>query len=301
MVVADFFQTGCALVLLIPVTLQAIRQRHPQFAMKCHYGLAAAALGTLGYHLVERHSVYRWYLLGAVCFWLAASLVVCVLTILANRPWQKPTYEVAMGAPNHLLWLDISMPLQWTIQPGQYVQLWLPSAGTRARLQLLLFYVAVWEEDATEHRRRIHMVAQPRSGLTARLHQAASSRAASTKGLIEQANIDQITLNPQNRDPVVRQSVVVLGPYGLAHDFSRFGTVLFVVEDVGFFRALSYIGMLVEASRQRQSMVRKLEIIWQAGVFSTSAAGKGRPEQHADLPRQTIRSGWRAGSNECSS
>jgi NAD(P)H-flavin reductase len=208
---------------------------------------------------------------------------------------------VALGAPNHLLWLDISMPLQWTIQPGQYVQLWLPGAGMRARLQLLLFYVAVWEEDATERRRRIHMVAQPRSGLTSRLHQAAASRAASTKGLREQANIDQVTLNPQSLDSVVRQPVVVLGPYGRAHDFSRFGTVLFVVEDVGFFRALLYIGRLVEASRRHQSMVRKLEIIWQAGVFSTSAARHGRPEQHADLARQTIRSGWRAGSNECSS
>ncbi|KAJ5981932.1 hypothetical protein N7451_012032 [Penicillium sp. IBT 35674x] len=112
------------------------------------------------------------------------------------------------------------------------------------------------------------MVAQPRSGMTAKLHQAASSRAASTKGLMGQANIDQVTLNPQSLGSVVRQPVVVLGPYGRAHDFSRFGTVPFVVEDVGFFRALSYIGRLVEASRRRQSMVRKLEIIWQAGVFN---------------------------------
>ena len=125
------------------MTLGAIRQCHPQFAMKCHYVLAATAISTLGYHLVERQSVYRWYLLGAVCLWLFASVTVCVLTVLAYRPWRKTTYEVAMSVPNHLLWLDIAMPIERTIRPGQHIQVWLPRAGSRARLQLLLFYVAV--------------------------------------------------------------------------------------------------------------------------------------------------------------
>ena len=291
-IVADFAQAACSLLLVVLMTLRAIRQRHPQFAMKCHYVLAATAISTLGYHLVERQSVYRWYLLGAVCLWIFASVTVCVLTVLAYRPWRKTTYEVAMSAPNHLLWLDIAMPIEWTIRPGQHVQVWLPRAGSRARLQLLLFYVAVWEEDEAENRRRIHMVAQPRSGLTTKLHQAASHRAALVRSMTEQADLDQQALTPQSLDPTLRQPAVVLGPYGNAYDFSRFGTVLFVVEGVGFFRALSYIGMLVEASRKRQTMVRKLEIIWQAGVFGTYtavalpllASSDIRPEQHADVP-----------------
>ena len=272
MIVADFTQAGFSLVLVMLMTLGAIRQRHPQFAIKCHYVLAVTALGTLGYHLVERQSLYRWYLLGAVCLWLVTSVTVCVLTVLAYRPWRKATYEVFMSAPNRLLWLDIPMPIDWTIRPGQYVQVWLPRAGTRARLQLLIFYVAVWEKDETENRRRIHMVVQPRSGLTTKLHQAASHRAALVRSMTEQADLNQKTLDPQSLDPTLRQPVVVLGPYGCAHDFSRFGTVLFVVEGVGFFRALSYIGMLVEASRQRQTMVRKLEIIWQGGIFGSYMA-----------------------------
>jgi hypothetical protein len=36
-----------------------------------------------------------------------------------------------------------------------------------------------------------------------------------------------------------------------------------VVEDIGGFRMLPYIEILVEASRQRKALVRKLEILWQ--------------------------------------
>ena len=110
--------------------------------------------------------------------------------------------------------------------------------------------------------------------------------------MTEQADLDQQALTPQSLDPTLRQPAVVLGPYGNAYDFSRFGTVLFIVKGIGFFRALSYIGMLVEASHKRQTMVRKLEIIWQAGVFGTYtavalpllASSDIRPEQHADVP-----------------
>ncbi|KAJ6022334.1 hypothetical protein N7499_002903 [Penicillium canescens] len=63
-----------------------------------------------------------------------------------------------------------------------------------------------------------------------------------------------------------KQSAIILGPYGHPLDFYRFGTILFVVEDIGFFRALSYIEMLVEASRKREVMVRKLEVLWKRQV-----------------------------------
>ena len=59
------------------------------------------------------------------------------------------------------------------------------------------------------------------------------------------------------------QPVTILGPYGRPHDFSPYGTIVFAVEDIGIFRALSYLWMLVEASRKRQVMARKVEVLWQ--------------------------------------
>ncbi|KAF3004643.1 hypothetical protein E8E15_000933 [Penicillium rubens] len=162
---------GCALVLVIPVTYAAVQRRYLQFAMKCHYLLIATAIGTLIYYLVERRSLYRWYLVGAICLWFFISAVVCIIAAWNQKPWGSSQKEVVMNSLYH---------------------------------QALKF--------------------------------------------------------PD------KQSVMILGPYGHPLDFYRFGTILFVVEDIRFFRALSYIEMLVEASCRREVMVRKLEVLWKRQV-----------------------------------
>ncbi|CAG8878827.1 unnamed protein product [Penicillium nalgiovense] len=238
---------GCALVLVIPVTCAAVQRRYLQFAMKCHYLLAATAIGTLIYHLVERRSLYRWYLVGTICLWFFISAVVCIMAAWNRKPWGSSQKEVVMNSVCHFLWLDIELPLNRAIRPGQYVQLWMPRAGFRAFFQLPRFYVAFWENGPTQ--RIVRMVAEPQPGLTQKLYYQALKSPA-------------------------KQSVMILGPYGHPLDFYRFGTILFVVEDIGFFRALSYIEMLVEASCRREVMVRKLEVLWKRQV------GKDGPQNN---------------------
>jgi NAD(P)H-flavin reductase len=144
-----------------------------------------------------------------------------------------------MNSVSHFLWLDIELPLNRAICPGQHVQLWMPRAGFRAFFQLPRFYVAFWENGPTQI--IVRMVAEPQPGLTQKLYHQALKFPA-------------------------KQSVMILGPYGHPLDFYRFGTILFVVEDIGFFRALSYIEMLVEASCRREVMVLKLEVLWKRQV-----------------------------------
>ena len=152
-----------------------------------------------------------------------------------------------MNASNGLLWLEIGLPPSWTVRPGQCVQLWMPRVGIRAGLQLPLFYVAVCKKDG-EHK-IARMVARSRSGIIRKLY---DRNLASPRG---------------NRIPVT-----VLGPYGRLENLLRFGTVVLVVEDVGFFRALSYIEMPVKASVQRKALVRKLEILWQDDAESSESS-----------------------------
>ncbi|CAG8197248.1 unnamed protein product [Penicillium nalgiovense] len=232
---------GCALILVIPVTCAAVRRRHMQFAMKCHYLLATTSIGALFYHLVERQSSYRWYLIGAVFLWLFISATVCLMAIWDQKPWKPPRNEVTMNSVSNFLWLDITIPLNRAIHPGQYVQLWMPRASFRAFFQLPIFHIAFWEDGPTQ--RTVRMVAEPRLGLTRKLYHDALQSPS-------------------------KQPVTVLGPYGHPLSFHRFGTILFVVEDIGFFRALLYIDKLVEASRKREVMVRKLEVIWKRRVGS---------------------------------
>lgn len=55
---------------------------------------------------------------------------------------------------------------------------------------------------------------------------------------------------------------MVFGPYGRTPELSCYGTIIFALEDIGVFRALPYIEMLLRASCQRTAMVRRVEVLW---------------------------------------
>ena len=227
--------------LVVPLTHAVVVRSHRQFALKCHYLLAAIAIGALVYHLVERHSVYRWYLLGAICLWISLTAVECTRTVLAHKPWRNGRHDMVVSSFNNLLWLDVTVPASWNIRPGQYVQLWMPRGGFRLCLQLPLFYVAFWEDEGT--RCILRLVIRPRRG----------------QGLARKPFRDRL-------NTPIEKPVIILGPYGQSDNFCQCGTILFIVEDIGFFRILPYIEMLVQASLDRRAMVRKLVVLWQVKV-----------------------------------
>jgi hypothetical protein len=85
--------------------------------------------------------------------------------------------------------------------------------------------------------------------------------------------------------------VCVLGPYGHLPRLDQYGTVIFVLEGIGLFRALPFMRHLVQESRSRRNTVRRLEIVWQVELkdFSTcplvpdavrSGAYQNRPSPH---------------------
>jgi ferritin-like metal-binding protein YciE len=53
-----------------------------------------------------------------------------------------------------------------------------------------------------------------------------------------------------------------LGPTVEHFELSCYGTIIFALEDIGVFRALPYIEMLLHASCQRKAMVRRVEVLW---------------------------------------
>ncbi|RDH26963.1 hypothetical protein BDQ94DRAFT_176025 [Aspergillus welwitschiae] len=93
------------------------------------------------------------------------------------------------------------------IRPGQYVYVWLPHAVFRSCLQLRPFYVAYWDDPPGP--RILYVLTRPRaSSLSTRLY---------LREWLQQC----------------RQPALLLGPYGRSIDFSLFGTIVFIVEDIG--------------------------------------------------------------------
>lgn len=239
------------MLLTIPLTLYTVARRHPQLVMKIHYILAVTVMCALEYHLWKEQSIYRWYVMGAVILWLLLSIIAGFVAIFGKRCWGHATPSVTISAFKELLQIEIAVPQHWSIQPGQYVRIWMPHMGLRASLQLPLFYVAFWENLANYNnkhevrQRTLYVLSRPRhSGLTRQLYNNA---------LVHKSHC----------------WAVILGPYGQSNTFTDYGTILFIVEDIGIMRVLPFIRMLVVASQQRQAMVRKLEVVWQMDDIST--------------------------------
>ncbi|KAI2734752.1 hypothetical protein DTO013E5_9723 [Penicillium roqueforti] len=239
---------GCSLVSILPWTLAAILRRWPQFGLKVHHILASIATGALFYHLIDRGSSYRWVLLGGICAGCAWSVGTCLHTMWFHRSWRITSRRALARSFNQLLWLDIVVPMGWEAQPGQYVQLWLPRLGVRSFLQLPAFYVAsadtVQNASGAPATRTLRIVTRPRPGVTGRVAQAADHATYLT----------------------IHFPVCVLGPYGHPPNLGQYGTVVFVLEDIGLFRALPFIRHLVQESRSRRNTVRRLEVLWQVGL-----------------------------------
>jgi hypothetical protein len=103
-------------------------------------------------------------------------------------------------------------------------------------------YPSVCEFDVSKEKWNIHMAARPHHKLDRALYQFYHLQ--------------------RTEKAVWRQPVVVFGPYGRALELSCYGTIIFALEDIGVFRALPYIEMLLHASCERKAMVRRVEVLW---------------------------------------
>lgn len=228
---------------MLPVTLAVMLRRHPQLMLKLHYLLAVCGTAVLAYHLRHVRSIYFWVLVGGVGLWIVSWGALWVQSMCVLGSWRRIRLQATAKASKRLLWLEIRAPLQWSIQAGQHVQLWIPHSGYRSCLHLPLFYVAHVEErqqqeDGTPKPfRLLHLLVRHQRGLTKRL-----------------------AWNAMETD--LSFPVFMFGPFGHPPCFADYGTVLFVVEELGLFRVLPFIRQLVHGSRQRETVVRKLEILW---------------------------------------
>lgn len=270
-------QAGCSLVSILPWTLATILRRWPQLGLKVHHILASIVIGTLMYHLINRGSSYRWVLLGGICAGLVWTIATCLHTMWHHKSWRITSRQALARFSNRLLWLDIAVPMEWGACPGQYVQLWAPHWGFRACLQLPAFYVAsvdtVESTSETRTTRVIRIVTKPRLGMTKRIARAA------------------------DRAHEIHFPICVLGPYGHSPPLGQYGTVIFVLEGIGLFRALPFIRHLVQESRSRRNIVRRLEVLWQVELKDFSRSSIFHTMPVVVLTTKTIPAGSRMKSH----
>jgi hypothetical protein len=167
-------------------------------------------------------------------------------------PWGSSQKEVVMNSVSHFLWLDIELPLNRAIRPGQclVIQL-LRKPGLR-----LCYH--------TDYSLRWSIFPEcniePTDTLSISTGSVQSSSSWRILDFFERFHTLRCWwLQSRLKRPCI-QSFTHCGFSGKAR--STGGSLTRKYLDIGFFRALSYIEMLVEASCRREVMVRKLEVLW---------------------------------------
>lgn len=210
-----------------------------QFTFHLHGIVGLLATGSLWIHLQRQSSWSRWALLGG---WGLHS-------VLTAWPWIRSGWRlrregwprVQVDAIHGVLQLQVPVPRDWVYIPGQSIRLWCRDLGFRARWRLVPFTIANRTHD--DHQDTLYLYTRPLS-YGPMMH-----------------------LEPSRHPRTAAFHALVLGPHGRPHDLRRFGTVILIASDVGIAEVLPYVQTLIDASRRRDAMVRRIHLIWQVADY----------------------------------
>lgn len=131
--------------------------------------------------------------------------------------------------------VHLAKPLQ--IEPGQFVNLWMPSVSLGACLQSHPFLVTSW---SAEPQRTLDIFVQPRRGMT--------------RDLLHLARQGAVLEN---------RWAVFGGPYGQTIPAGQYEKVVMVADGVGIAAQLPYLQKLIHGYHARQAFTRRIHLIWQ--------------------------------------
>ncbi|ETN44758.1 uncharacterized protein HMPREF1541_10428 [Cyphellophora europaea CBS 101466] len=130
--------------------------------------------------------------------------------------------------------LNLSRPL--TVEPGQYINLWIPSASFWAFTQAHPFVVISWEEVPQT---ALDLFIQPRRGFTRNVASLASP-----------------TGQPSS------WWAVFGGPYGQILETYGFEKVLMVANGAGIAAQIPFLRKLIHGYHARQAFTRRVHLVW---------------------------------------
>lgn len=131
--------------------------------------------------------------------------------------------------------VHLAKPLQ--IEPGQFLNLWMPSVSLGACLQSHPFFVTSW---SAEPQRTLDIFVQPRRGMTR----------------------DLLRLTRQGA-VLENRWVVFGGPYGQTLPAGQYEKVVMVADGVVIAAQLPYLQKLIHGYHARQAFSRRIHLIWQ--------------------------------------
>lgn len=198
--------------------------------------MAIACVYPVWRHLPADATIPRLYLyIFAALLTLSITLegmVVAIRNGLFYHRWSHAVLRTSNGMAQ--LRLQLSRPIK--TEPGQYIQLWLPSASFWAFAQSHPFVVTSWDRVPQT---TLDLFIQPRQGFTRNL------------------------LRLYRPGDLLRPRWALFsGPHGQTAPVEKYEKVMMVADGAGIAAQLPYLKKLIHGYHARQVVTRHIHLIW---------------------------------------
>ena len=205
--------------------------------LRTHQGLAILCAYSIWQHVPAAKIFPRFYLYTSAASFAVTSVLQGWTILHRNGVFRhKPTSAAITHSHGTVkIRMQLSRPLQ--VDPGQYINLWMPFVGFWSILQSHPFVVTSW---ADTPQTTLELFVQPRRGFTRELlHHARQG---------DRKNI---------------QWVMFSGPHGQSVHMGKYEKVIMVADGAGIAAQLPHLKRLIYGHQARQVFTRRIHLVWQ--------------------------------------
>lgn len=266
---------------------QVLKRIWYELFLKVHLCIAILAATSLWIHLSPIHLVSKVLLL-LMSGLLSLSLLLWTGRLIRRNRSSDSSKHLGYfdaGSQHDLQLkeagrLEIPVVRPWKVQPGQYIQVSIPTFRFLSFLQTHPFNICWWTYDEKGILKSIYVLMGKRSGLIRRLLEwqgpklSSDNKAHTVDGSFKSIRTGSTTLaNDGEASNGIR--VLIDGPYGVAKDLSKYGTIVLFATGIGIASQLSYMKSILESPLWKTG-VQRMSLYWEV-----SSAGKNYSNRRA--------------------
>lgn len=134
--------------------------------------------------------------------------------------------------------IQIILPRPLHVEPGQYINLWMPSVSWWSWTQTHPFIITSWSRGRQD---TLKLLVQPRNGFSA----------------------DLVRHGALPTDSSVSFLALFTGPHGLTEDVDPYETTLIIATGFGIATSIPYLKKMIHGYNTCTSHTRRLHLVWQ--------------------------------------
>ncbi|KIW09750.1 hypothetical protein PV08_11850 [Exophiala spinifera] len=239
---------GLALCILMITPQRLVRKVSYEIFLRSHQILSLLCAFSIWEHLSSIRCRDRLYLIIFLALLALAFVCEAVLVLVRNGWSYRKRSRVTVTSSCGMLKMKVHLCKPLSIEPGQYINLWMPSVGLGAFWQSHPFMVASW---STEPQKCLEIFIQPRRGIT--------------RDLLQTARPD---------GPFEYKWAMFSGPHGNTVPVGQCETVLLIADGVGIASQVPYLKKLIHGYHDRRVVTRRIHLIWQISDIDVGIAAQ---------------------------